>query len=71
MKMPKLTLVGAGPGDPELITLKAIKAIKNADVILGQNDCLPSILTKKITLHESSCNWKWHGWLQILRKAGS
>ncbi|MBV4355592.1 uroporphyrinogen-III C-methyltransferase [Pinibacter aurantiacus] len=34
MKRPKLTLVGAGPGDPELITLKAIKAIKNADVIL-------------------------------------
>jgi uroporphyrin-III C-methyltransferase len=34
MKIPKLTLVGAGPGDPELITLKAIKAIKNADVIL-------------------------------------
>jgi len=31
---PKLTLVGAGPGDPELITLKAIKAIKSADVIL-------------------------------------
>lgn len=34
MKRPKLTLVGAGPGDPELITLKGIKAIKNADVIL-------------------------------------
>lgn len=34
MKIPKLTLVGAGPGDPELITLKAIKAIKNADIIL-------------------------------------
>jgi len=34
MKIPKLTLVGAGPGDPELITLKGIKAIKNADVIL-------------------------------------
>ena len=33
-KEPKLTLVGAGPGDPELITLKAIKAIKSADVIL-------------------------------------
>lgn len=31
---PKLTLVGAGPGDPDLITLKAIKAIKKADVIL-------------------------------------
>jgi len=34
MKTPKLTVVGAGPGDIELITLKAIKAIKAADVIL-------------------------------------
>ena len=33
-KIPKLTLVGAGPGDPDLITLKGIKAIKSADVIL-------------------------------------
>lgn len=31
---PKLTVVGAGPGDPDLITLKAIKAIKDAQVIL-------------------------------------
>lgn len=31
---PFVTLVGAGPGDPELITLKGIKAIRNADVIL-------------------------------------
>ena len=30
----KVILVGAGPGDPELITLKALKAIKSADVIL-------------------------------------
>lgn len=32
--MPILSLVGAGPGDPELITLKAIRAIEKADVIL-------------------------------------
>lgn len=32
--MALLSLVGAGPGDPDLITVKAIKAIKNADVIL-------------------------------------
>ncbi len=31
---PKLTIVGAGPGDAELITLKAIKALENADVVL-------------------------------------
>ncbi len=31
---PKLTLVGAGPGDPGLITLKGIEAIKDARVIL-------------------------------------
>lgn len=33
-KTPKLTVVGAGPGDVELITLKAIKALENADVVL-------------------------------------
>ncbi|MET7030013.1 uroporphyrinogen-III C-methyltransferase [Sediminicola luteus] len=33
-KEPKLTVVGAGPGDVELITLKAIKALASADVVL-------------------------------------
>jgi uroporphyrin-III C-methyltransferase len=31
---PKVTLVGAGPGDLELITLKGLNAIKQAEVIL-------------------------------------
>ncbi len=31
-KEPKITLVGAGPGDPELITLKGANALKSADV---------------------------------------
>jgi uroporphyrin-III C-methyltransferase len=31
---PKLTLVGAGPGDVDLITVKAIRALKTADVVL-------------------------------------
>ncbi len=30
----RVTLVGAGPGDAELLTLKAVKALKSADVIL-------------------------------------
>jgi uroporphyrin-III C-methyltransferase len=33
-KEPTITLVGAGPGDAELITLKAIKALNAADVVL-------------------------------------
>ena len=32
-KKGKLYAVGVGPGDPELLTLKAVKMIKNADVI--------------------------------------
>ncbi len=32
--MPELICVGCGPGDPELLTVKAVKAIKNADVIM-------------------------------------
>ncbi len=32
--IPRLTVVGAGPGDPELITLKAVKALQSADVVL-------------------------------------
>lgn len=31
---PRLTLVGAGPGDPELITVKGMKALQSANVVL-------------------------------------
>ena len=31
---PKLTLAGAGPGDPDLITAKAINALGKADIVL-------------------------------------
>lgn len=32
--LPELYLIGAGPGDPELITIKGQKALKTAAVIL-------------------------------------
>ncbi len=31
---PKLSIVGAGPGNPELLTVKAIKTLASADVVL-------------------------------------
>lgn len=34
LKFGRLTVVGAGPGDIELITLKGINALKSADVVL-------------------------------------
>lgn len=34
IKEPRITLVGAGPGDPDLITVRGIKALKTADVVL-------------------------------------
>ena len=40
----KIQLVGAGPGDPELITLKGLKAIQNAEVILYDALINPKLL---------------------------
>ncbi|NLA40581.1 MAG: uroporphyrinogen-III C-methyltransferase [Smithella sp.] len=37
MKKAKVYIIGAGPGDPSLITLKAVKALKLADVVVYDN----------------------------------
>ena len=46
---PKLTLVGAGPGDPELITLKGIRALEKARVVLYD-----ALVDKRLLDHASN-----------------
>ncbi|MCL4106722.1 UNVERIFIED_CONTAM: hypothetical protein GTU68_048166 [Idotea baltica] len=42
----KITLVGAGPGDPDLITLRGLKAIQSADVVLYDALVHPSLVAE-------------------------
>ncbi len=44
LKSPKVFLIGAGSGDPELLTIKAAKILANADVILCDRLVSPTIL---------------------------
>ncbi len=46
-----VSIVGAGPGDPELLTVRAMERIKAADVLLY--DCLPAVHVVELASNEA------------------
>ena len=45
---PAVYIIGAGPGDPELLTLKADKILKQADVILYADSLVPKQILQDV-----------------------
>jgi len=46
--VPKVYFVGCGPGDSDLITVKAKKLIQKADVVVYSGSLIPSEILKTV-----------------------
>lgn len=59
--MGRVYVVGGGPGDPELITLKALRILENADVVVYDRLVNPEILRYAAKVKEMTCVGKEKG----------
>jgi len=60
-ELAKVLIVGAGPGDPELISVKGLKALKKADVVLYDFLSAPELLKFTKDSCENICVGKADG----------
>ena len=61
-------LIGAGPGDPELLTLKALRVLGQADVVLHDDLLTPEILELIPPTARVECVGKRHGERQMTQQ---
>ena len=61
-------LVGAGPGDPELLTLKALRILGQADVVLHDDLLTPKILELIPSTARIECVGKRHNERQVTQE---
>lgn len=55
--MPRVLFVGCGPGDPDLITIKAKKALEGADVVVYSGSLIPGAILRmcgRAQMHDAS-----------------
>lgn len=64
----KVYLIGAGPGDPELLTLKALRILGQADVVLHDDLLTPEILELIPSAARVECVGKRHGVRQMTQE---
>ena len=54
----KVTLVGAGPGDPGLLTLRGAQCLRGADVVLYDYLASPDLLLAPATRCRAGLPWE-------------
>jgi uroporphyrin-III C-methyltransferase/precorrin-2 dehydrogenase/sirohydrochlorin ferrochelatase len=64
----RVYLIGAGPGDPELLTLKALRILGQADVVLHDDLLTPEILELIPSGARVECVGKRHGERQMTQE---